>query len=57
MTEVRDKDWALLSVVDGKETERIVPCSTEIEARDWVARFPDSYRLLFRESAGEWKKG
>lgn len=50
------RDWAIRSVVDGKETDRIIECGTESEARDWVERFPQSYQLLSRESAGEWNK-
>ncbi len=49
-------DWAIQSIVDGKETDRIIECKTEAEARDWVKRFPQSYLLLSRESAGAWSK-
>ncbi len=49
------RDWALQSVVDGKDTDRIISIETEREARDWVARFPSKYRLLSRASAGAWQ--
>ncbi len=48
------RDWAIRSIVDGKESDRIIECKTQAEARDWVTRFPLSYRLLSRFSAGEW---
>lgn len=50
------RDWAIQSIVDGKETDRIVECKTEAEARDWAERFPQSYQILSRESAGAWRK-
>jgi hypothetical protein len=49
-------DWAIRSIVEGKETERIIQCPTEAEARDWVEHFPKSYRLLSRASAGPWEE-
>lgn len=50
------RDWAIQSLVDGKESDRIIECKTESEARDWVERFPQSYQLLSRQSAGGWSK-
>lgn len=50
------RDWAIQSIVDGKETARIIECSGEVEARDWVKRFPQSYQLLSRFSVGAWSK-
>jgi hypothetical protein len=53
---IMKRDWALLSVVDGKDTDRVIRIETETEARNWVERFPRSYRLLSRASAGEWER-
>lgn len=43
-------------IVNGKVTNRIIPQPDEISARGWVTKFPQSYRLIYRESAGAWKR-
>lgn len=41
-------EWGIQSIVEGVPTDRIKACTTEAEARDWVMRFPQSYRLVSR---------
>ncbi len=47
-------DWGIRIIVDGVVSERIIDCYSEFEARDWSTRFPQSYALVNRRSAGEW---
>ena len=54
MTEPIRYDWAIRSIVKGADTTRIIECKHEEEARDWCTRFPQSYALLKRRSAGHW---
>jgi hypothetical protein len=48
-------EWGIRSIVDGVHTERIMPVATEIEARDWQNRFPQSYVTVKRRAPGDWE--
>jgi len=49
-------EWGILSIVGGQETDRIIEQSSEEIARDWVTRFPKSYKLVNRLAAGPWRR-
>jgi hypothetical protein len=46
------RDWAIRDLITGQ----FIPAKSEEEARDWAKRFPQSYKLVSRISAGEWEE-